>query len=288
MSSACRSGLFAATAFFFAPAIAGAGATESRVLRVCADPDNMPFSHRSGEGFENKIMEIVGREIGADIEFVWAPQWRGFVRKTLRARRCDVVPGIPTEIERARTTRPYYASSYAFVTRRDRPPVRTFSELDKTMSIGVQLIGDDGVNSPPVEELATRGFTSELKGYMAWGRMPDKGAPLEQIMMAVASGTVDVAVVWGPPAGYFATRETVPLDVTAVSADEKTIVPMSFEISMGVRRDDEGLAKELDAAIEKRAREIAAVLDQYGVPRPSTHRRATEAARRSLENRTGR
>lgn len=276
MSSPCRSGLLVA---FFVPAAIAASpdAAESRVLRVCADPDNMPFSHKSGEGFENEIVKIVGREIGADIQFVWAPQWRGFVRKTLRARHCDVVPGIPAQVERARTTQPYYASSYAFVTRRDRTPIRSFAELDTTMSIGVQLIGDDGVNSPPVEELATRGFTSGLKGFMAWGTTPDKGAPLEQIMMAVASGAVDVAVVWGPPAGYFATREAVPLDVTAVSADEKTIVPMSFDISMGVRREDEALARELDAALVARERDIQAVLDDYGVPRTPIQTRAATA-----------
>jgi mxaJ protein len=260
MSSLCRSWLVVALV------VPMTGNALARELRVCADPDNMPFSHKSGEGFENKVMELIGRELGADVKFVWAPQWRGFVRKTLRAGQCDVIPGIPTEIDRARTTKPYYRSTYVFVTRRDRPPVRTFSDINKTMKIGVQLIGDDGVNSPPVEELASRGYTSELKGYMAWGRMPDHGAPLEQIMMAVSDGTVDVAVVWGPPAGYFATREAVPLDIHPVSANEKTIVPMTFDISMGVRREDKALAQELDDALEKRAPEIRALLDSYGLP----------------------
>ncbi len=267
MSSLCRSGLVTA---LVVPLIVMAltGNARARELRVCADPDNMPFSHQSGEGFENKVMELIGRELGDDITFVWAPQWRGFVRKTLRARHCDVIPGIPTDIERARTTKPYYRSTYVFVTRRDRPPVRTFSEINNTMKIGVQLIGDDGVNSPPVEELASRGYTSELKGYMAWGRVSDHGAPLEQIMKAVADGTVDVAVVWGPPAGYFATREAVPLDIHPVSVNEKTIVPMTFEIGMGVRREDEALAQELNDALEKRAPEIRALLDRYGLPQP--------------------
>ena len=266
MSSGCRRRCYFA---FLAVAPLIAGAAEARELRVCADPDNMPFSHASGEGFENKVMELVGREMGATVRFVWAPQWRGFVRKTLRARTCDVIPGIPTGIDRARTTRPYYTSSYAFVTRRDRAPIRSFSELGSVKSIGVQLIGDDGVNSPPVEELALRGSSAELKGYMAWGRTPDKGAPLEQIMMAVADGTVDVAIVWGPPAGYFATREKVPLDIHPVAPGDKTAVPMTFEISMGVRKDDEALLRELDAALVKRAADIRALLDQYGVPQPS-------------------
>ncbi len=269
MSLACRSWLVAAAVM---PLVAGTA--DARELRVCADPDNMPFSHESGEGFENKVMALVGREMGAEVKFVWAPQWRGFVRKTLRARTCDVIPGIPTGIDRARTTRPYYMSSYAFVTRRDGVPIRSFSDLKKDMAIGVQLIGDDGVNSPPVEELAARGYTSELKGYMAWGRVPDNGAPLEQIMMAVADGTVDVAVVWGPPAGYFATREAVPLDVHPVDGNEKTVVPMTFAIGMGVRRDDEDLAKELDAALVKLAPEIRTLLDSYGLPQPARKSRA--------------
>ncbi|HRN83562.1 MAG TPA: quinoprotein dehydrogenase-associated putative ABC transporter substrate-binding protein [Hyphomicrobium sp.] len=270
MSLACRSWLL----ILAAVPLAGASAADARELRVCADPDNMPFSHQSGEGFENKVMALVGREIGVEVTFVWAPQWRGFVRKTLRAKACDVIPGIPAGIDRARTTRPYYTSSYVFVTRRGRAPIRSFADLSKGMAIGVQLIGDDGVNSPPVEELAARGYTSELKGYMAWGRVPDKGAPHEQIMMAVADGTVDVAVVWGPPAGYFATREAVPLDVHPVDANEKTVVPMTFEIGMGVRRDDEDLAKELDAALVKLAPEIRSLLDSYGLPQPARKSRA--------------
>jgi mxaJ protein len=269
MSSHCLRSLLVAALL---PLVCGgAGARE---IRVCADPDNLPFSHRSGAGFENKLMQMIGQELGAEVSFVWAPQWRGFVRKTLNAGACDVIPGMAAATERARTTRPYYTSSYAFVARKDRSPVRSFADLTGGMTIGVQLIGDDGINSPPVEELATRGLKSQMKGFMVWGRMPDSGAPLEEIMRAVADGTVDVAIVWGPPAGYFASREAVPLVVNPVATDEKTAVPMTFEISMGVRKADADLARALDTALAKRAGEIRTLLDSYGLPQAPERNRA--------------
>lgn len=263
MSSRClKAGL--ALGMLAGPAAADASARE---LRVCADPDNLPYSHRSGRGFETELMRLVGREIGAEVTFVWAHQWRGFVRKTLGARLCDVIPGMAVGTERARLTRPYYTSSYAFVTRSGETPIRSFADLSSDMTIGVQLVGDDGINTPPVEELAARGLTAHVKGYMVWGQSPARGAPLESIMRAVADGSVDVAVVWGPQAGYFATREDSPLTVAAVPTDERTVQPMRFDIAMGVRKDDQALAAQLDAALARLEPEIEALLDSYDVPR---------------------
>lgn len=255
------------------------GPASSRELRVCAEPDNLPYSHQNGRGFENELMRLVGREIGADITFVWTYQWRGFVRKTLRAGVCDVIPGMAVGTERARLTRPYYISSYAFVTRTGERSINSFAELSNEMKIGVQLVGDDGVNTPPVEELAARGISAHVKGYMVWGQTPPRGTPLERIMRAVSDGAVDVAVVWGPQAGYFATRESKPLTVTVVHASEKTVQPMRFEIAMGVRKNDEALAAELDAALAKLKPEIDALLDRYGVPRSAPAAQQKDAQR---------
>lgn len=267
MSSRCLSAIAALAV------LASAGAATARDIRVCADPANLPFSHVDGSGFENKLMRIIGRELGAEITFVWQPQWRGFVRKTLLAGTCDIIPGIAAASERVRTTQPYYVSSYVFVTRRDRAPVRSYKELLMTDGqIGVQLIGDDGTNTPPVEELAARGLSKRLKGFMVWGRTTASGPPLEEILHAVAAGDIDVAVVWGPLAGYFATREDAPLTLSAIAAEERTVVPMSFAIAMGVRKHDEGLARELNAALTKNATEIRALLDGYGVPRADVYR----------------
>jgi mxaJ protein len=261
-----------------APAIAivlSAGVAEARELRVCADPDNLPYSNAQGEGFENKLMLLIGREIGADIRFVWEHQWRGFIRKTLAARHCDVVPGMAVGTDRALLTRPYYISSYVFVTRTDRRSISSFSVLSDDMTIGVQLVGDDGANTPPVEELAVRGLKPNLKGFMVWGQSPLGGKPLESIMRAVAEGSVDVAVVWGPQAGYFATREKSPLAVTPMSSSEQTALPMRFAIAMGVRKSDDALAAELDAAVDRLEPQIQALLASYGVPRTQADEKGT-------------
>lgn len=283
MSLHCRKRVSAAlTALLPALALICLGnSAYARDIRVCADPDNMPFSHRSGAGLENKLMELIGRELGFNVKFVWKPQWRGFTRKTLRARLCDVIPGMPVDSERARTTRPYYTSTYAFVTPKSRSAIRSFNDLRRGMRIGVQLIGDDGVNSPPVEELASRGYTSELKGYMAWGKTYGEGAPLEQIVTAVSKGHVDVAIVWGPVAGYFSTRQAAPLQVEPVSEREKTIVPMTFAIGMGVRRGDQELAQRLDRAIAENGKEIDALVKSYGISQAAKTVRSKVKADRS-------
>jgi mxaJ protein len=273
MSSHCLRVNVAVLAVTAAFAAADAGARE---LRVCADPDNLPYSHRSGQGLENELMRLIGKEIGAEVAFVWVPQWRGFVRKTLGAGLCDVIPGIAAGTERVRLTRSYYASSYAFVTRRGAPPVRSFADLTNDMTIGVQLVGDDGANTPPVEELAARGVNAHVQGFMVWGQTPARGHPLESIMRAVADGSVDVAIVWGPQAGYFATREGTPLTVAAVAASERTIQPMQFNIAMGVRKSDTALASELDAALARLGPDIEALLSRYGIPhtKPAPDREA--------------
>lgn len=267
MSSRCLRPLAAAAAALALLAVSAAAEPAARSLRVCADPDNLPYSHAEGGGFETELMQRVGQEIGAEVRFVWAHQWRGFIRKTLGAGLCDVIPGIAVGSERVRLTRPYYTSSYAFVTRTGGPRIASFNDIKNDMRVGVQLVGDDGANTPPAEELAARGLNAHLKGFMVWGQSPGRRPPLESIMGAVADGAVDVAIVWGPQAGYFATRERVPLTVAAVAPSEPTLIPMRFSIAMGVRKDDAALAGELDAALARLAPEIDALLDRYGVPR---------------------
>jgi mxaJ protein len=242
---------------------------------VCADPANLPYSNAQGEGFENKLMLLIGRQIGANVRFVWEHQWRGFVRKTLAARHCDVIPGMAVGTDCALLTKPYYISSYVFVTRTDRRSISSFSVLLNDMTIGVQLVGDDGANTPPVEELAVRGLKPNLKGFMVWGQSHSGGTPLESIMRAVAEGSVDVAVVWGPQAGYFATRETVPLAVTAMPSSERTALPMRFAIALGVRKSDDVLAAELDVAVDRLKPQIQALLASYGVPLIATEEKGS-------------
>jgi mxaJ protein len=240
-----------------------------RELRVCADPNNLPYSNRRLEGFENRLAEMVAKDLHATVRYTWWPQHRGFIRNTLKAGKCDVLLGLPESVELAQTTRPYYRSTYVFVYRRDRGIA--LSSLDDPalhqLRVGVQLIGDDGTNSPPAHALANRGVIRNVVGYSVYADYSQPNPPA-RIVEAVAHGDVDVAVVWGPLAGYFAPRQAVPLTLVPVSPQiDRPFLPFVFDISMAVRRGDEKLHAELDSFIERRQPEIDALLDRYGVPR---------------------
>ncbi|WP_415927058.1 substrate-binding domain-containing protein [Mesorhizobium argentiipisi] len=252
-----------ALALLLLPATAGA-----RELRVCADPNNLPFSNVAGQGFENRIAEIIAADLGAKLTYTWWAQRRGFVRNTLKAGLCDLVPGTPANFEMLRTTTPYYRSSYVFVTRKAGPDVTSFNDPRlRDMRIGVQLIGDDGANSPPVQALGRRGIVGHLVGYPVYGDYSAPNPPA-RIVEAVASGEVDLAVVWGPLAGYFAQKQNVPLRITPVAPGiDGPQLPMIYDISMGVRREDDALRGDVNNALAKHKAEIDALLAQYGVPR---------------------
>jgi mxaJ protein len=243
------------------------------VLRVCADPNNLPFSNERGEGFENRLADLVARELGARVEYTWWAQRRGFFRQTLNAGRCDVVMGVPSSIEMAATTRPYYRSSYVFVSRADRGPVvRSFDDPAlRRLRVGVAVIGDDYANSPPAHALAQRGIVDNVVGYSVYGDYARPNPPAH-IVEAVAAGEVDVAVVWGPLAGYFAPRQGVPLRLVPVTPEiDLPFLPFVFDIAVGVRRGDDALRAEIDRVLARRRTEVRRILDAYGVPWPASH-----------------
>jgi mxaJ protein len=250
---------------FFAPRALRA----SEPLRVCADPNNLPFSNAKHEGFENHIADLIGHELHRRVEYTWWAQRRGFVRNTLNAHECDLVLGITSGMEMLATTRPYYRSSYVFVTRRDRRLGITSLNDPRLASlrIGVQLVGDDGANTPPVHALSNRGITKNLVGYMVYGdyRQPN---PAARIIDGVAHGDVDVAIVWGPLAGSVAQRSPVPLDVVPVSPRlDLPYLPFVFDIAMGVRRGDSAFKANVEDVIVRRRPAIDSILAAYGVPR---------------------
>ena len=241
----------------------------TRVLRVCSDPNNLPFSNAHEQGFENKIAHVLARDMHAQVKYTWWAQRRGFLRNTLKAGDCDVVLGLPSSIDMAATTRPYYRSTYVFVSRKDRNlHVASFDdEILKKLRIGVQIIGDDGANAPPAHALANRGIVDNVRGYTVYGDY-SKPNPPARIIDAVASGEIDLAVVWGPLAGYFAKREPVPLAIAPVSPEiDLPFLPFVFDIAMGTRREDAGLRNEIDTILERRKPEIDRILADYGVPR---------------------
>lgn len=232
-------------------------------LRVCADPDNLPYTNAAGEGFENKLAELVARDQATTVEYVWWPQRRSFIRDTLDAGRCDIMMGLPAAVMDVATTIPYYRSTYVFVTRRDRPVrVRSFDDPAlRTMRIGIQLIGDDD-SSPPAHSLSRRGIVQNVKGYSVYG--DGRG---DALVAAVARGDIDVATAWGPQAGYFAARQHVALELVPVSPRlDGNFLPQTFAISMAVRRGDMSRLRMLNRFIVTHRQEISALLASYHVP----------------------
>ncbi len=236
-------------------------------LRVCADPNNLPFSNNRGEGFENALAQLVGRELGRSVEYTWWPQRRGFIRNTLKTGLCDLVMGIPAHYDMADPTAPYYRSGYVFVTRADRK--LDLHGLDdprlRQLSIGLHAIGDDYANVPPAQALASRGIITNIKGYSIYGdySQPD---PPRALIDAVARGDIDVAIAWGPLGGYFAAREPVALTVTPVTDSNPRDPAMQFDIAAGVRHGDAGLKAAVEHVLDSRREEVAGVLRQFHVP----------------------
>jgi quinoprotein dehydrogenase-associated probable ABC transporter substrate-binding protein len=236
-------------------------------FRVCADPNNLPFSNQRGEGFENRIASLIAGDLGERVEYTWWAQRRGFVRNTLNAGSCDVILGVPMGYAMVRTTQPYYRSTYVFVTRRDRG-LHITSLNDpalRTLRVGVHLIGDDYANSPAAHSLAQRGITSNVVGFTLYGDYSQPNPPA-RLIESVEKGDIDVAVAWGPLAGYFAKRSPVPLDLRPVTPQRDGVMAYTFEIAMGVRRRDSTRSAALNAEIARRRQDIDRILGDYGVP----------------------
>jgi mxaJ protein len=239
---------------------------QRQALRVCADPDNLPYSRADGSGFENRIAQLVADDFGLPLEYAWLPDVRGFVRKTMGAGLCDLIVGVPVGFERTLNTRAYYRSSYVLVEPAGDPsPPAGFDDprLQK-WRIGVQLIGDDGATSPPGHALARAGATTNVVGYPIGGDTPAAA----RIVRAVDRGELDAAFVWGPQAGYYAAKAKRPLAVHYVPAPPSLLhQSFSFAIAMGVRRGDQALRDRLDDFIARRQPDIDRILAAYGVPR---------------------
>jgi mxaJ protein len=246
-----------------------AQASARPILRVCADPNNLPFSNQAEEGFENKIASRLAAVMGADLQYIWWPQRRGFVRNTLATGACDVIVGVPASFPAVAHTRPYYRSTYVFATRTGRRPIRSFDDPAlRRLRIGIALIGDDGANPPPELALARRGLIDNVVGYGVYGDYARPDPPLE-LVQAVVSGDIDVAAVWGPLAGYLQRKRRLPLILWPVAPGRDADLPFAFDITMGVRPGpaDQDLRQRLDVALREQHDVIERILDEYGVPR---------------------
>jgi quinoprotein dehydrogenase-associated probable ABC transporter substrate-binding protein/PQQ-dependent catabolism-associated CXXCW motif protein len=229
-------------------------------LRVCADPSNLPFSNQAGEGFENKIAELLAGKLGRELSYTWYPQSIGFVRNTLGAGRCDLVIGIATTNELLQNSNPYYRSSYVLVQRAgaDRKVGSLRDPALEDLRLGAVA------RTPPVTLLAQRGLLRNLKPYqlIVDTRFESSG---RQMVEDVATGEIDVGVLWGPIGGYWAKQQTVPLEVTPLTGDEKG-VRLDFRISMGLRRGEPQWKREVNELLAASKSEIDAILLDYGVP----------------------
>ncbi|MBI4381870.1 MAG: quinoprotein dehydrogenase-associated putative ABC transporter substrate-binding protein [candidate division NC10 bacterium] len=251
-------GLFSMT---ISPSLVGsAWGAETKELRVCGDPDNLPFSNKKREGFENKIAEVIAKELGAELTYYWWPHQRGMVRRTLKAGQCDVLISVPHGWEPVLWTRPYYRSGYVIVYSKERG--LKITSLDdpilKQLKIGVYI------NSPPAEALAENGIVKNVVGYnLLYDYQQDRPGKIIEDLIA---GDIGVAVVWGPVAGYYTRKLNAShLDIVPLQGGGPSI-PFTFEFSMGVREGNKALKAQLEGALSKRQTEIQKILEDYGVP----------------------
>ena len=238
----------------------------ARDLRVCADPNNLPFSNQAGQGIENRLAELLAADLKAELKYTWWAERRSFLKNSLNSDLCDVVLGVPSTLDNVATTAPYYRSTYVFVERSDRHP-RVSSLADPALAslkIGVHLVGSD--YAPPAHLLGREGLAAQLVGYSLYGAVATPNPP-SQIIDAVERGDIDVAIVWGPFAGYFSRLRQTPLTITPVSPAAFENIPFTYGISAAVRKSDLALRDEIDQVFARECKQIAALLTEYRIPR---------------------
>lgn len=235
------------------------------ILRVCADPDNLPFSDSTGAGLENKLAEMMAKAWDSKLEYVWWAAPRGMMRM-LNGFYCDVTLQMPVLSDMAGVTRPYYRTSYVMVQRKDAP--HQVTGLDdpalKTMKIGVHLFSADGENTPPAMALSSHGVVGNLVGFSTT-YIGGMNKP-EDIVRAVVDHTIDVAFVWGPIAGYYAKQIGADLQLTPIESDSVSGIPFSYSMGMATRRRERQFKDSLEKFITSKAPEIQGLLKQYGIP----------------------
>ncbi len=239
---------------------------EAGLIRVCADPDNMPSSNEKGEGYENKIAELIAKELNSRLSYVWYPTRRGYFR-IINGMYCDMALEAPAGLDMTGVTKPYFRSGYVFVARKGSGLEDVNSLADprlKRLKIGINTYTSDGENSPPAMALSRYGVVGNLTGYNTF--FSDMLRP-DDIIKGVSSKQVDLAIVWGPLAGYYAKQSPVPLVLTPLPArDSLSDIPFQYNMGIAVRRRDKEFRDSLQAVLERKRPEVDAILKQYNVP----------------------
>jgi quinoprotein dehydrogenase-associated probable ABC transporter substrate-binding protein len=229
-------------------------------LRVCADPANLPYSNRAKQGFENRIAEIVADELKLPLRYYWMPQGPGFVRGTLGEGMCDLIVGYAANSDIVDHSNPYYASTYALVSR-PGSGLEDVGTLDDPRLAKVRL----GViaATPPTDHLLRLGLLDKARSYTL---LVDRrfASPVEEAVHDVETGAIDALVAWGPIGGYFAKKEPKPLAVSPLHAEARPA--LAYRIGFGLRRNELEWKHRLNDVIRARKADFEAVLREYGVP----------------------
>jgi len=268
MSSRCLSAIVVLTAV---PLLAS-----ERQLRVCADPNNLPFSNQAGQGFENHLAKLLADDLKAELKYTWWAERKAFIENSLQAGLCDIVMGVPSTLDSVLTTKPYYFSSYVFVERNDRS-LNISSLNDERLAglrIGIHVVGDD--YAPPSYLLARHGLSSQIVGYSLYGKDGESNPP-SVLVDAVNRGDVDIAIVWGPFAGYFGKSRAVR--ITPVTPPAFLSIPFTYGISAAVRQSEKELKTEIDQVFTRECKQIDALLTEYAVPRVQEDTTRCESSR---------
>jgi quinoprotein dehydrogenase-associated probable ABC transporter substrate-binding protein len=234
---------------------------DPHVFRACADPRDLPLSNEAGEGFENKIADLFARKLGKSVAYTFYPDATGFIRNTLNAYRCDVVLGTAQGDDLVHPTIPYYRTGYAAAYHEDGPLKGMDSLSDprlKTARIGIVA------GTPPATYLAMNGLLGQIKSYRL-GIDTRYDSSTHEMMADLDKGEIDVALLWGPFAGYYASKAKTPTAVVPL-LKEQGGPRMVYRIVMGVRHSDQNWKRSLNKLISENQGEIDAILQSYGVP----------------------
>ncbi len=236
-------------------------AVDRATLRVCADPANMPYSNKAGEGFENKIAELFAADLGVPVEYTWYPSTVGFIRNTLRDRKCDLILAAPTGSELLQNTNPYYRSAYAIVSRKDAGlTAKTLADpVMKSLRIGVVA------GTPPATLIARYSLFDQMRPYHLMVDTRFESATTRMVE-DIVKGEIDIGLLWGPIAGYWAKVQNPPLVVTPLKTTVEEGVRVDFRIHMGLRYREPEWKLRLNNLIADNQDQIYAILHQYGVP----------------------
>jgi mxaJ protein len=230
-------------------------------FRVCADMDNLPYSNSQQEGFENKIAELIAKDLGKKLMYQFSYDRIGFIRNTLNANRCDVIMGTTAGIDSMLTSKPYYRSGYVFVTRKDSGyNIKDWDSPDLKKGI-IGVVGQ----TPPSRPIHDKGLMENARPYRI---MRDLNLPPSFMIDDLIKGDIDIAVVWGPIGGYYAKKASVPLVVVPAPEYEETNVHGKeyWNISVGVRKKDKERMAIINEVLERRKADIVKILDEYGIP----------------------